>query len=89
MQRAEVTYYGHVQGVGFRFTAQRIARRWPIAGFVQNCEDGSVLLIAEGPRKSIDEFLEAVASEMAHNIREQHIRWEPATNEFANFGIRR
>jgi acylphosphatase len=42
MQRREVHYSGHVQGVGFRYTTRSIARGYEVTGFVQNLEDGRV-----------------------------------------------
>jgi acylphosphatase len=39
---------GHVQGVGFRWSAFRGARIFRINGFVKNLPDGSVYIEAEG-----------------------------------------
>ena len=54
MERRQVRYSGHVQGVGFRYTAVSISRRHTVTGFVQNLSDGSVVLVAEGQAKSLD-----------------------------------
>ena len=35
-ERREVYYFGRVQGVGFRYTARSLARRFEVAGFVRN-----------------------------------------------------
>jgi acylphosphatase len=48
---------GRVQGVGFRYSAVREARRVGVRGMVRNCEDGSVEVVAEGPEGSLAEFL--------------------------------
>ena len=47
---------GDVQGVGFRFFAQRAAARHQIVGYVRNCPDGSVEAWAEGPASSVEAF---------------------------------
>ena len=47
---------GDVQGVGFRFFAQRAAARHQVVGFVKNLEDGRVEALAEGPAQSVEEF---------------------------------
>lgn len=47
---------GDVQGVGFRFFAQRSAARHQVRGYVRNLEDGRVEALAEGPAKSVEEF---------------------------------
>lgn len=47
---------GDVQGVGYRFFAQRAAARHQIVGYVRNCPDGSVEAWAEGPASSVEAF---------------------------------
>lgn len=86
--QARVSYKGHVQGVGFRFTARRLAAGFDVAGYVRNEPDGSVTLVAEGERGEVEALIGAVARAMAPHIREQHVRWEPATGEFQGFGVR-
>jgi acylphosphatase len=55
---AHVTISGHVQGVGFRSNAKRVADRLGLAGWVRNLPDGSVEIIAEGQEGHMEEFLE-------------------------------
>jgi acylphosphatase len=45
-----------VQGVGFRFFAERVARRLHLAGYVRNLPDGSVEVYAAGEAASISEM---------------------------------
>lgn len=47
---------GTVQGVGFRFFAQRAAARHQVRGYVKNLDDGRVEAFAEGDEKSVDDF---------------------------------
>ena len=47
---------GDVQGVGYRFFAQRAAARHQIVGYVRNCPDGTVEALAEGPANSVEAF---------------------------------
>jgi acylphosphatase len=63
-----VHYHGHVQGVGFRYTAQRLAAQFPVAGHVKNLRDGSVEVVAEGGPEQVDAFLAAIAERMADYI---------------------
>jgi len=48
---------GRVQGVGYRHSAVREARKHNIKGYVKNMPDGSVDIEAEGRRKQLDAFL--------------------------------
>lgn len=83
--RCEVHYSGHVQGVGFRWTACNIARGFAVTGLVRNLPDGRVHLAAEGEREEVDRFLTALAESMAGNIRHAETVVSPATGEFTSF----
>jgi acylphosphatase len=63
-----VLYSGQVQGVGFRYTTQRLAAGHPVAGYVRNLPSGEVELVAEGEPAAVEAFLEAVAQRMAGYI---------------------
>src|SRR5262245_51276190 len=47
-ERRTVYYTGHVQGVGFRYTARAAAQSCDVVGFVRNLDDGRVQIVAEG-----------------------------------------
>jgi acylphosphatase len=65
----QVFYEGRVQGVGFRYTARRIAAGYEVAGFVRNLPDGRVELLASGDDGEVDGFLAALReSELAGHI---------------------
>lgn len=53
---------GLVQGVGFRYFAQRSAARHQVRGYVKNREDGRVEALAEGPPKAVEEFKHDLAA---------------------------
>jgi acylphosphatase len=44
----QVVFSGDVQGVGFRFTTNRLAKRYGLTGWVRNLEDGKVELVMQG-----------------------------------------
>lgn len=48
---------GRVQGVGFRYSAIREARRLGVTGWVRNMEEGSVEVAAEGTPERVTAFL--------------------------------
>jgi acylphosphatase len=47
---------GIVQGVGFRFFAQRAAARHQVVGYIRNLADGKVEARAEGNAQSVEAF---------------------------------
>jgi acylphosphatase len=57
MARLEASVYGRVQMVMFRDFVTRKARGLGLVGAVRNMEDGSVLIIAEGVKESLEKLL--------------------------------
>ncbi|CAN5621616.1 MAG: acylphosphatase [Pyrinomonadaceae bacterium] len=53
---------GGVQGVGYRFFAQRAAAKHQVVGYVRNELDGSVEVLAEGPTNDIEAFKNELAA---------------------------
>ena len=66
-----ILFTGHVQGVGFRYATSQVAREFDVSGTVSNLADGRVQLEAEGHRKDVDEFIEAVKERMHGYIRKE------------------
>ena len=56
----QVFYEGRVQGVGFRYSARRVASGFDIAGHVRNLPDGRVEVVASGDPREVDDFLRAL-----------------------------
>ena len=53
-ERLDASVRGRVQGVGFRVFALREAMDLGLAGWVANQADGSVRIVAEGPRQDLE-----------------------------------
>ena len=53
---------GDVQGVGYRFFAQRAAARHQVVGYVKNLDDGRVEALAEGPAPNVEAFKHELAT---------------------------
>jgi acylphosphatase len=79
---------GLVQGVGFRFFAQRAAAKHQITGYVRNLADGRVESVAEGNLDSVENYKNELLAGSAYSKVEQieEIVLEP-TGAYSNFRI--
>ena len=83
-----IFYAGHVQGVGFRYTAKTVAAGFEISGTVRNLSDGRVELVAEGAREELEAFRSALRDAgLKHFIRDENVAWSEAQNAFRGFEI--
>ena len=62
--RLQMRFYGRVQGVGFRWTAQNLASLLGLTGWVLNDWDGSVLMEVQGQKSQIDSMIQRLDSDM-------------------------
>ena len=88
MERRTYHFSGHVQGVGFRYTAQNIALCHNIYGYVRNLPDGRVELVMEGDEHEMDDVMKNVSRRMSGFVRHVEEQVAPATGEFHEFYIR-
>ena len=81
---------GDVQGVGYRFFAQRAAARHQVVGYVRNCSDGTVEALAEGPANCVEAFKHDLATGPQWSVVDQveEIVLEP-TGSYSAFRIER
>lgn len=85
--RRRVFFFGRVQGVGFRYTANTLAKSFAVTGWVRNLADGRVELLAEGEADEISRFLAAIAKSMGVNIQSTEVFEETPTGEFGDFRV--
>jgi acylphosphatase len=81
---------GEVQGVGYRFFAQRAAARHQIVGYIRNCPDGSVEALVEGSANSVEAFKHDLATGPQWAVVDQleEINLEPS-GRYSAFRIER
>jgi acylphosphatase len=84
-----VIYEGRVQGVGFRFTAASAARAYQISGYVRNCADGTVELVAAGTFDHVEQLLRSIGESFSGNIERQTVEELEYPERFDSFEIRR
>ena len=87
MIRRDVIYTGRVQGVGFRWTTNQIAKDFDVVGTVENRNDGSVYLVVEGLEGEVDAFMKAIGDRMALNLKETKIRQGFAIGNLDDFHV--
>ena len=62
MVRYSVTFYGRVQGVGFRIFVKTIANYHSLTGFVYNTlNESCVIAEFQGPRDNIDKCIASIS----------------------------
>ena len=81
-QRVTVYFSGRVQGVGFRYSARAIGQDLAVSGYVQNLEDGRVLLVAEGSEADLRLLIEKITSKMRDYVRDVQSDWSQGSGEF-------
>lgn len=82
-----ILFIGHVQGVGFRYTAREIAGREGLTGFVRNLADGTVEMLVQGRADQIGLCLEQIALEFGDHIRGRRIEQVPPDPQYTDFCI--
>jgi len=90
IERVELIVIGRVQGVFFRASTLEQAQSLNLVGFVENLPDGSVEVVAEGPKYALED-LETWCSHgpPAASVKEVIAKWKEASGEFQTFVIKR
>lgn len=88
-ERLEAVVRGRVQLVMYRDFAQRKASGLTLTGEVQNLRDGTVRVVAEGPREALERYLRKLhQGSLLSRVEGVDATWKEATGEFAKFRIR-
>ena len=82
-----VIFIGRVQGVGFRFTAHRMAQRHQLTGFVHNLPDGTVEMLAQGSARDIDDCIQDIKDYFGDYLRDTRIQEIPIDPKYKDFRI--
>lgn len=79
---------GRVQGVFFRASSQREAKRLGLTGWVKNRPDGSVEILAEGEEDGLKELIGwANRGPTAARVERVDVRWRSFAGDFFDFRI--
>jgi acylphosphatase len=87
--RLHAIVYGIVQGVNFRYYTRLRAEALGLSGWVANRSDGTVEVVAEGPRPAVEALLDFLRQgPPAARVDYVETYWEKPTGEFRGFRIR-
>jgi acylphosphatase len=87
--RLTAIVHGSVQGVGYRFFVQRRAAALGLRGYVRNRPDGSVEVVAEGPRAELEHLLAALErGPYGADVDSVDASWSAAEGTYSGFQIR-
>jgi len=87
--RAQLKIVGRVQGVYFRASACQEAQSLGLAGWVRNCPDGSVELVAEGTRDNLEQLIAwCHRGPPGARVTEVSVQWQKPEQSFNGFVIR-
>lgn len=80
---------GQVQGVNFRYATLHEAQRLNLTGWVKNLPNGSVEVVAEGPRPTLERLLEFLhRGPRSAIVASVQVEWQAATGEYQRFDVR-
>jgi acylphosphatase len=88
LKQVQLLVRGRVQGVFFRASTQREARRLGLTGWVKNRPDGPVEILAEGEEDELKELIAwANRGPSAARVERVDIRWRSFVGDFPDFRI--
>ena len=87
--RLHARIYGRVQGVNFRYYTQKEAVTLGLTGWVANCFDRSVEVVAEGTKATLQKLLLFLhRGPPSARVDRVQTEWAEATGEFQRFRVR-
>lgn len=88
-EQLHAVVHGRVQGVNFRGTTWQRATNLGLTGWVRNCADSTVEVVAEGERETLERFLTYLnIGPSAAQVTQVESEWLPATGGFKDFSVR-
>ena len=88
LKQVQLIVRGRVQGVFFRASTQREARRLGLTGWVKNRADSTVEILAEGEEDGLKDLIAwANRGPSASRVERVDVRWRSFSGEFPDFRI--
>ncbi|MBL7155453.1 MAG: acylphosphatase [Candidatus Portnoybacteria bacterium] len=81
--------YGRVQGIFFRDSTRRKARKLGLTGWVRNESDRTVKVVAEGEKKKLEELIKwCYNGPIIARVEKIDVEWQEAAGQFEGFEIK-
>ena len=88
-KQVSLKIFGQVQGTGYRYSAQKQAKKLGLTGYVKNLPDGSVELAAEGEEQDLKDLLAWCYTGVGSaNVDHIDAAWAGSVEEFTDFMIK-
>lgn len=88
-KRVELKIQGRVQGVFFRDSVRRQAKKLNLVGWAMNQEGGIVQVIAEGQEENLKQLIKwCYNGPILAKVDQIDIDWQEATGQFNQFEIK-
>lgn len=89
-ERKHVYLKGRVQGVGFRASARRKAKKLSVTGWIRNLFDGRVEAVVEGNQEKVNKMVNYLRNgPQFAQVEDIEIHNENYTGDFQNFRVKR
>ena len=85
--RRDISFYGCVQAVGFRYRALKAAELYGVTGWVRNEFDGSVRMQIQGTDDQIEQVILAIERGSYIRIENMESRTIPVVSEERGFRV--
>ena len=80
--------YGLVQGVNYRYFAQRHAESIGLTGYARNLDDGNVEVVAEGEKGKLQQLIAKLkAGPRAAHVEGVNVEWGEYSGKYRQFEI--
>ena len=80
--------HGQVHGVGFRYDTSLQARDLRLVGFVRNLPDGTVEIVAQGPKENLEKLVDwANHGPRSASVEKVGVQFSRPKTKYADFKI--
>ncbi len=81
--------HGRVQGVFYRDSARKKARKFNLTGWAKNRNNGSVIIKAQGEKENLKKFIDwCYNGPILAKVDKIEIKWEEIKKPLNSFGIK-